>query len=310
MIDVSIIVLCYKQETTIRRTLDSILNQTTNYSYEIIIGDDSSPDGTRQICEEYVSKYPDFVHINEPHPNYGVLKNYLECLSRVKGRYIMECAGDDWWHNTNKIDLQVNYMDKYADCVLCYGGYNIFTPSDGKTRYNSPIHICGNTFKFVIKNNPICAPTVCVRSDAMKQINFSSFVKEGFLVEDYPTWIALSLMGDFHCMEESLVTYSLYSGSIQHTDDYKKRLKYLDSYLIMKEYFANKANRLLELKQYIRDSYYESVAVAAITFLQRKDAFTAYSKIEKRNFRILAKMMICLFPFSFRYYSKRYTRGL
>lgn len=310
MVDVSIIVLCYKQEDTISRTLDSILNQITNYNFEIIIGDDASPDATRKICEEYVSRFPDLISLNAPHSNYGVVKNYAECLSRVRGRYIMECAGDDWWHNPNKIELQLGYMDTHINCVLCYGGYDTFTPIDYKTEYSSPVHIVGDSFKDVLRNNPICAPTVCIRTSAMQRVDYASFIEEGFLVEDYPTWLSLSLLGDFYCIDNSLATYSIYSGSIQHTSNYQKRLKYLNSYLVMKEYFAKKANRLDELKVLIRNSYYESLAIAAFTYGYRKDALFAYSKIENKSLKIWLKVVICLFPFSFKYYSKRFAKGL
>lgn len=310
MVDVSVIVLCYKQETTIRRTLESILNQETNYSYEIVIGDDSSPDSTRQICEEFVSKYPGQLSINKEHPNLGVVKNYAECLSRVKGRYIMECAGDDWWHNKKKIDLQVDYMDTHTECVLCYGGYNIYTPINGEILYSRPARIKGDAFEALLRFNHICAPTVCIRTDAMRKIDFPSFIEKGFLVEDYPSWLALSLVGDFHCMDESLVTYSVYSGSIQHTTDYEKHLKYQRSYMVMKEHFAHKANKLPNFGIYIRDSYYESVAVAAVTYLRRKDALEAFYGIKNKSLKIWLKFLVCLFPLSFKLYSNRYRRGL
>ena len=60
-VDVSVAVLTYNQEKTITRTLDSILNQRHTCTFEIIIGDDSSTDDTRKICEEYAAKYPDVI---------------------------------------------------------------------------------------------------------------------------------------------------------------------------------------------------------------------------------------------------------
>lgn len=309
MIDVSVIVLCYNQESTIRRALDSILHQETNYNYEIIIGDDSSSDGTRRICEEYAANHSG-ISINEPHPNYGVVKNYADCLSRVKGRYIMECAGDDWWHNTNKISLQVNYMDSHKECVLYYGGYNIYTPLDEKIIYSQPIRINRDAFMSVLRFNPICAPTVCIRTDTMDKVNFSNFLKEGFLVEDYPTWLDLSLKGEFHCTNEALVTYSVYSGSIQHQTDYKRQIAYINNELLIKEYFARKIHKLAELEAFIRDSYHEHIATVSITFLQRKDALSAYLKIKNKSFKIWLKIIVCMCPIAFNYYSTRYRKGL
>ena len=107
---VSVIVLTYNQETTIKRTIDSILNQQTTYPFKIYIGDDGSSDSTRLICEEYVKNNADKIYLLPKAANKGVVKNYFDVLSYCNGDYVMACAGDDWWHTPNKIQLQVDYM--------------------------------------------------------------------------------------------------------------------------------------------------------------------------------------------------------
>jgi glucosyltransferase len=53
MVAISVIVCTYNQEATIARALDAILAQQCSVSFELIIGEDASTDGTRKICEEY-----------------------------------------------------------------------------------------------------------------------------------------------------------------------------------------------------------------------------------------------------------------
>lgn len=50
---VSIYSACYNQKNTIKKCLDSILAQKTNFDFEIIIKDDCSTDGTIEIIKEY-----------------------------------------------------------------------------------------------------------------------------------------------------------------------------------------------------------------------------------------------------------------
>ena len=50
---ISVGVITYNQESTIRQTLDSILMQRGDFDLEIVIGEDCSTDNTRTICEEY-----------------------------------------------------------------------------------------------------------------------------------------------------------------------------------------------------------------------------------------------------------------
>ena len=105
---VSVIVCTYNQEQWIRQTLDSILAQQTNYPYEVIIGEDHGTDGTRAICQEYANKY-DNVTLLPLTENLGVTANWIHCIQAGTGKYIMGCAGDDYWHNPYKLQLQVEY---------------------------------------------------------------------------------------------------------------------------------------------------------------------------------------------------------
>ena len=71
----SIAIITYNQEKYISQTLDSVLQQEHEYSYEIVIGEDCSFDGTRKIIEDYVEKYPDIIKSLYHNPNKGLIAN-------------------------------------------------------------------------------------------------------------------------------------------------------------------------------------------------------------------------------------------
>ena len=54
-IKLSIMVTTYNLEKFVGETLDSVLNQKTDYSYEILVGDDGSSDGTVDVIKEYIT---------------------------------------------------------------------------------------------------------------------------------------------------------------------------------------------------------------------------------------------------------------
>lgn len=56
-IKISVAVITYNQQETIRQTLDSILMQKGDFDLELVIGEDCSTDNTRAICEEYEKAY-------------------------------------------------------------------------------------------------------------------------------------------------------------------------------------------------------------------------------------------------------------
>ena len=155
-------VLTYNQEKTINRTIDSIINQNVDFYYEIIIGDDASTDGTRDICRFYAEKY-DHIHLLLQKTNKGVVQNYIECLGKVSGKYIMGCAGDDWWGNTRKMGDQVHYLDSNPDCALVFGGYKVYNEISDKL-HDCPMPIRDYSTKDLIQKYPIAALTICFRN--------------------------------------------------------------------------------------------------------------------------------------------------
>lgn len=50
---VSVLIATYNHEKYIAKTIESALNQKTNFDYEIVIHDDASTDRTQQIIREY-----------------------------------------------------------------------------------------------------------------------------------------------------------------------------------------------------------------------------------------------------------------
>ena len=56
---VSICCITYNHAPYIRSALDGFLMQKTDFTYEILIHDDASTDGTADIIREYTARYPD-----------------------------------------------------------------------------------------------------------------------------------------------------------------------------------------------------------------------------------------------------------
>ena len=60
---VSVLVQTYNHERYIKDCLNSILEQKTNFDFEIIIGEDNSTDKTREICIAFANKFPEKIRL-------------------------------------------------------------------------------------------------------------------------------------------------------------------------------------------------------------------------------------------------------
>lgn len=121
-IPVTVICITFNQEKYIRKTLDGILMQRAKFPYEIIVHDDASTDGTAKIIKEYVEKYPGliipvFEKENQYLKGVNIVKDLLTPMAR--GKYLAICEGDDYWTDSEKLQLQFEALEQHPECSIC-----------------------------------------------------------------------------------------------------------------------------------------------------------------------------------------------
>lgn len=118
---VSIIVPTYGHERYIAKALDGILMQKTKYRFEVLVGEDASPDDTRRILQEYEAKYPGFFQMFYREHNMTQdptsVGNYNDLRYRTRGKYIMCLEGDDYWTDPCKLEKQVDFLESHPDYI-------------------------------------------------------------------------------------------------------------------------------------------------------------------------------------------------
>lgn len=119
---VSIVCITYQHKDFIGDALNSLLMQETNFPFEIIVRDDASIDGTREIIESYAKKYPNIIKtILEIENQYSKgVKAFSSTIPRANGKFIAICEGDDYWCDVSKLEKQVNMLLAHPECVVTY----------------------------------------------------------------------------------------------------------------------------------------------------------------------------------------------
>ena len=116
-IQVTVLCITYSHEPYIRNTLDHFVNQRVNFSYEILIHDDASTDGTADIIREYAEKYPDiFVPILQTENQYSQgVPIVARLYPKARGKYVAICEGDDYWPDLDKLQKQYDFLESHPD---------------------------------------------------------------------------------------------------------------------------------------------------------------------------------------------------
>lgn len=108
----SVCVITYNHEKYIRKALDSILRQKTDFEMEVIVADDASTDNTVQVIDQY---YNGFVRVIKREKNVGLARNLYECINAARGKYIYTHAGDDWLKDNNMFQRHVDFLEANSE---------------------------------------------------------------------------------------------------------------------------------------------------------------------------------------------------
>lgn len=234
----SVCVITYNQEQYISQTLDSILSQEHNYNYEIVIGEDCSVDNTRKIIEKYTANYPNIIKPIYNSKNLGLIRNYFNVISNCSGKYIMECAGDDWWLE-GKVKKQIDYMESHPDVGMCYGKVRDYD-ENGMFLGTVGGKSC-TQFEQLLSCDDIPAVTVCFRKAIFeKYMKDVSPETKSWRMEDYPAWLWMSKNSKIVFLDSFIAAYRHTSESISRTNDVDKELLFEESNYQVRKYFSEK----------------------------------------------------------------------
>lgn len=118
---VSICMITYNHAKFIAQAIESVLMQKTNFSYQLVIGEDASTDATYDICKKYSDKCPEkILLLPKLKKNIGARKNSIRTLEACKGKYIAMLEGDDYWTDPNKLQLQIDFLQNHSDYIAAF----------------------------------------------------------------------------------------------------------------------------------------------------------------------------------------------
>ena len=225
-IKVSVIVITYNHEKYIRKALDSILMQKVDFKYEILVGDDASIDSTPEIIREYKEKYPEYFNISLREKNLGGTRNSYELMMMAKGDYIANLEGDDYWIDENKLQKQVDFLEKHDNFVGCVSDFmyvdekcNPYPESDGQI-LKSNLYFDGTIYTLNEFNKSLLAShtsTLIYRNIYKKGIDAKIIYKAHRVIGDCTTLMLLLSVGTIYKMDEIMSCYRYVRNSSSWT---------------------------------------------------------------------------------------------
>lgn len=282
----SVALITYNQEDFIAEAIEGMVNQQTNFPFEIVIGEDCSTDRTRSICEQYFEQYPNLIRLTFPENNLGMMGNWIHTIQSCEGKYIAICEGDDYWIDTHKLQKQVDFLEANSDFSLCataakrhyYGNF-----------YDVPIVKDVLTTEDLLEEDwGIMTATIVFRKSALTITDWFHSVKNG----DYALQLLVSLKGKLKCLPDLTSVYRQHPGGVSNSLTAYKQASWL-IYL------------LSEFNAYTDNKYFANIRQKVKRIYANQIKFAKETKLRKAYLSLfIFKQLIPLSPFLIKNYRK------
>ncbi|TGD58112.1 glycosyltransferase family 2 protein [Flavobacterium humi] len=206
---VSVIMPVYNAEKYISETIESILNQTYT-DFELLILNDKSTDGSKEIIEKYQAKDSRIILVDKE-INVGPARLRNEGFELARAPFVALMDADDI-AAPNRFEKQLAYLKNHPDVGVCGTWMTYFGGKKNKAIRHSETH---DAIKVsFLYSCAIGNPTVMLRKESLSGLRFDN---DYVPVEDYDLWSRLLPKTKFHNIQESLLRYRLHPNNISKT---------------------------------------------------------------------------------------------
>jgi glycosyltransferase involved in cell wall biosynthesis len=222
---VSVLVVTYNHARFVRQALDSVLAQRLPQPFEVLISEDRSTDGTREIVEEYAERYPCLIRLLLSEQNLRSNEVVARGFRAARGRYIAYLDGDDYWTSEDKLCAQVEFLDARPDITICFHNVQVVDEHSQSmgSLWTAPGQPEVSGLRDLLRGNPIAASSVAYRRAAVSEV--PGWYDRFFPVTDWPLHVLYAREGRIGYLDLTLGVYRLHSGGLYSTLSEREKLE-------------------------------------------------------------------------------------
>ena len=159
----------------------------------------------------------------------GLGANWAQCVKDCQGEFICNCDNDDYWHNPNKLQLQLDYMRAHPECNILITNHRTHNRTTGEIKECKAEIDHTDIQQNMWGGGHFCNATIMYSADFMKaHLDLDEFINRRFSLQDWPAWVILTAYTDIDVLSESTATWCLETISITRPNSvarYAKRLE-------------------------------------------------------------------------------------
>jgi glycosyltransferase involved in cell wall biosynthesis len=222
---VSMLVVTYNHAQFVRQALDGALAQRLAQPFEILVSEDCSTDGTREIVQEYAERHPHLVRLLLSKRNLHSNEVVARGLRAARGRYVALLDGDDYWTSDDKLQAQVAVLDVRPDLTICFHNVQVVDERSESTGrlWNAPGQPEVSDLHELLRGNFIATSSVMYRRAAVAEV--PTWYDRFFPVTDWPLHVLYARAGRIGYLNQTLGAYRLHGGGLFSTLGEREKLE-------------------------------------------------------------------------------------
>jgi len=233
---VSVCLITYNHATYIRDAIDGVLAQQVNFEWVLIIADDGSTDGTRDILLEYKSRFSDQLILILQKKNVGPYRNWMDLMETPTSKYVAYFEGDDYWTDSLKLQKQVDYLEANPSSVFCGSLVNKLVSGRIEDDSFKP----GNyDIDFAIQNGRVCQTVSWLFKNVLSSDDYTLIHKAhenpSFCSGDQLFLLLLLQYGNANVLDDYMAVYRIHGSSIMRDARFVRKHNY-GMFLLYREF--------------------------------------------------------------------------
>ena len=209
---VSVLVMTYNHGRLIRQAIDSVLSQRVSFEYEIVVSEDCSTDGTREIVREYAARFPDRIRLLLSERNLNSLAVVARGIRACRGEFIALLDGDDYWTDPTKLQLQVEFLDSHPECSACFHNATAVYPESDRAPHDwtAPGQKAFMTLQDIWRGNPIATSSMMFRNGLYELPPW--YDRMPMPITDWPLHVLNAEHGTIGYINQGMSAYRIHGG--------------------------------------------------------------------------------------------------
>jgi Glycosyl transferase family 2 len=210
---VSVFIQTYQHAPYVADAIDGVLAQEAPFGLELVIADDGSTDGTRELLQGYRDRHPERIRLLLPERNLGPTELFRQSIAELRGDFVAWLDGDDYWTDERKLVRQVEALQEHPEWAACFHNATI-VQEDGKAPPRPYVLELGGEsvgFARLMHSNIVPSLSLMARGELVRGLPAWTWDS---LWSDWSAVLAIALHGDIGYLPEPMGVYRMHGGGV------------------------------------------------------------------------------------------------